>query len=77
MMHKPHDDLFNLEHEILVLKPPGQLQNEESKERQRNFIRRTQAIEALKELRVRSAQHVNTSSSALRASKNAKPIAAR
>lgn len=68
-MNKLHDDLFDLEHEILVLKKPGQTQNEESIERQRKFDTRAQAIETLKNLRIRGKQHAKAEAPAPRKAK--------
>lgn len=56
LIAKPYDNLFDMEHETLVLKPAGQAQNEESMARQRSFADRAQAIETLKKSRLRSVQ---------------------
>lgn len=68
-MSRLHDNLFDLEHEILVLKQPGQIQDEESVERQRKFNTRAQVIESLKSLRIRGAQPVKAEALAPRKAK--------
>ena len=57
-MLKRYDNLFALQSTALKLKRPGQKQSEESADRQRDFVKRAEAIADLKNVRLRAHEPI-------------------